>query len=441
MIESVVVARLEHNKLRVCHVNTDNGSTMFGEITPPFTSKIHGVECMGNKVSFTNGAEDRYCFMYSTGINKYSRYLVIIAQDDKNNYIVYVTDSQSHAIRVVPVQYIIEFARNEKSIVSNAKVIDTADKGYISPIKGEFIQIERNGVTRNGKVETLDRRGETSVYTEGSGQSSDGARAKGVGADSSSYIPKGRNSRPEGDRADREFMRLNTHMRHNGYKIVLNSANVYESPHTFRKDIESAKELNAHGACVDTHTIQEYYRMNCISFDEGRAGVAVKSDGDIVSLFKCPTSEIHGFLKFGIAKAIEYGGKKLDCYNISREGLPYKYSMCGFIPVCRIKFNREFAPDGWNYERDGEPDIVFMAYCGDDIMTMLDNYGMYNEYTQAVINNEIPLIEDRDGVDAYTRAAQYRDNWMRENIVDTKTKKQGWFSKILRKVLGDDFER
>lgn len=32
----------------------------------------------------------------------------------------------------------------------------------------------------------------------------------------------------------------------------------------------------------------------------------------------------------------------------------------GFIPVCKVPFNDEFAPDGWNFERDGRPFIIFL---------------------------------------------------------------------------------
>ena len=30
-----------------------------------------------------------------------------------------------------------------------------------------------------------------------------------------------------------------------------------------------------------------------------------------------------------------------------------------------MAFDREQAPDGWNYERDGTPDVIFWVYNGD----------------------------------------------------------------------------
>lgn len=32
------------------------------------------------------------------------------------------------------------------------------------------------------------------------------------------------------------------------------------------------------------------------------------------------------------------------------------------MPVAKVKFDREDSPPDWNYERDQEPDIIFMAY-------------------------------------------------------------------------------
>ena len=52
--------------------------------------------------------------------------------------------------------------------------------------------------------------------------------------------------------------------------------------------------------------------------------------------------------------------------------------MYGFNPVSKTKFNANFAPDDWNFERDGEPDIVFWIHNGDSAETVILNFGRYS---------------------------------------------------------------
>jgi hypothetical protein len=88
-------------------------------------------------------------------------------------------------------------------------------------------------------------------------------------------------------------------------------------------------------------------------------GVAIDPDGDIQNVFN------NGGPQRGagraITRAIETGGRTLDCFG---GYLPDYYRQFGFIETGRMKFNDEFAPQNWNYERDGRPDVVFMAWRG-----------------------------------------------------------------------------
>ena len=52
---------------------------------------------------------------------------------------------------------------------------------------------------------------------------------------------------------------------------------------------------------------------------------------------------------------IQYGGKTLDCYKDDRSTLPYNYEDAGFIPVCRIHFDRSQVNGLWCAEA-GTPD-------------------------------------------------------------------------------------
>ena len=77
------------------------------------------------------------------------------------------------------------------------------------------------------------------------------------------------------------------------------------------------------------------------------------------------------------------------------------YTKCGFEPVCRIKFNPEYAPEGWDSDVDDEEDIVFFRYTGKISDT---------PYEEAAEN--IPIIEDSETESAYDRAVQYRKSVM-----------------------------
>lgn len=133
----------------------------------------------------------------------------------------------------------------------------------------------------------------------------------------------------------------------------------------FHEAIVAAKEGNSHGAFVHAYTKDEYTEQTLFLSDGGEAGFAVKKDGDIVSVFHNPKiGTKKGVAGHMLKIAIQHGGKKLDCFD---GFLPKLYSKYGFVPVARLKFNREYAPEGWNYERDGEPDVIFFAHNGDSI--------------------------------------------------------------------------
>lgn len=56
-----------------------------------------------------------------------------------------------------------------------------------------------------------------------------------------------------------------------------------------------------------------------------------------------------------LAHAIENGGRTLDAFD---PFLPRFYRQFGFRETSRMKFNRDYAPAGWDYDKDGEPDVV-----------------------------------------------------------------------------------
>jgi hypothetical protein len=132
----------------------------------------------------------------------------------------------------------------------------------------------------------------------------------------------------------------------------------------FHDAITAAKAANPFGASVDIHDAAEYAFMKTFLTPDGKAGFAVRDDGNIVSVFKHPDSTIKGFARSALTLATQVGGRKLDAFDTV---LPHLYSESGFRAVARIPFDPKFAPPGWSKEQfgafnGGKPDVVFMIY-------------------------------------------------------------------------------
>ncbi|MDR0397799.1 MAG: hypothetical protein LBH36_01280 [Candidatus Nomurabacteria bacterium] len=170
------------------------------------------------------------------------------------------------------------------------------------------------------------------------------------------------------------------------------------NPDAFYTCIKAAHDDNPHGAFLNMdYAPEDYTKMTMFVVNAGAAGIAVKPDGDVVSVFKNPDiarkDSISRINQALMIEALRAGGKKLDCFD---GFLPSMYSGVGFVPVCKLKFNDEYSPDGWNFERDGRPDIVFMAHVGDNVETVINRQSNapYPDITQALA--DAPYIENYD---------------------------------------------
>lgn len=108
----------------------------------------------------------------------------------------------------------------------------------------------------------------------------------------------------------------------------------------------------------DTYTVEDYEHANCFT-TEGGSCVAVKPDGDIVSVCKNKNSSDRGsdLLK----RAIENGGDRLDAFG---PDLYSFYTKNGFEPVSWTSFDKTYAPHDWVEGRDQEEEVVFYKYTG-----------------------------------------------------------------------------
>jgi hypothetical protein len=131
---------------------------------------------------------------------------------------------------------------------------------------------------------------------------------------------------------------------------------------TFVKLIEQSKAESKFGAAVYVYPESAYKDMQLWVTDDGKAGFAVKPDGDIVSVFNLQGSPHKGVVPYFLALAVHQGGTKLDAFDTI---LPYLYAASGFIEVGRDTWNEEYKPDGWDYKTFegfsfGRPGVVYM---------------------------------------------------------------------------------
>ncbi len=159
-----------------------------------------------------------------------------------------------------------------------------------------------------------------------------------------------------------------------------------KDPEVFKDAIISAKENNPHSAFVHAYSSKEYAKMKLFLINDGVAGVAVKQDGDIVSIFKnvdkAKEQNVKNVAGTLISTALKNGGKKLDSFN---GFLPNLYVQYGFIPICSAKFDKRFAPSDWNYKRDGMPDVILFKHNGDSIEKINKKQGHYPKFEDYTI--------------------------------------------------------
>lgn len=193
------------------------------------------------------------------------------------------------------------------------------------------------------------------------------------------------------------------------------------SPREFKKNFDSIKSSIPFSPCVDSHSEEELSRMCCL-YTRGVGFVAIEKDGNICSVLKDKHSVVDSFSKTSMINALRHGGVKLDCFAIGYKGsLVDMYMNAGFIPVCRVKFNSEYAPEGWKSEW-GTPDVVMMMHnldTADEVCKKYGSYGSYKDYLEKNGDSLVPYFDD------YDEALKYRD----DKLDELKSKK---YSKSLK---------
>lgn len=127
----------------------------------------------------------------------------------------------------------------------------------------------------------------------------------------------------------------------------------------FRKALERTRDEHPQGAAVAVYDLDTYLDPATLLFqsEDRLGGVMVTPTGDLQSVHKVPGSTAR--MKEILAEASEYAST-LDAFDIGGF-LPKLYGQFGFVQVARVKFSKDYAPDKWNYDTMGEPDVVLMV--------------------------------------------------------------------------------
>lgn len=163
------------------------------------------------------------------------------------------------------------------------------------------------------------------------------------------------------------------------------------------KDLQSKAER---WLFMDVHSAEDYSQYKNFSNSNKSAAISVKPDWDIINF----VSNEKGAWKQLMFKAIEAGWNKMDNYWV---WLTQYYENFWFEPVARVKFNREYAPNWWDFEKWWEPDIYVMKHNWDSLDAVKSKYWTYKHKTQ----DELRGLPEMD----YDGALQYRDNLIELN--------------------------
>jgi hypothetical protein len=116
------------------------------------------------------------------------------------------------------------------------------------------------------------------------------------------------------------------------------------------------RDRSRRGSFLTKYSVSDLKRFKTFKHEEFDVGYAISPDGELVNLFN--NSDVPGLGKLAVEDAKSRGARKLDAYD---GYLTQYYKSLGFKETQRVKFLDEYAPDGWDFQKNGRPDIVYMV--------------------------------------------------------------------------------
>ena len=160
------------------------------------------------------------------------------------------------------------------------------------------------------------------------------------------------------------------------------------------KDLRTVSDSSFFGKQVTLFTAEELRAFERLyTSADGRAGGGLKVTGEIAALYSNDGPKRSG--ERIVRQAVEDGGTYLECFDTYLPGI---YSKAGMAPAAAIPFNREYAPEGWDYGgfaaagyNGGEPDILFMIRGGAPIpVRRFEDYDEAESYARRLAERRHP---------------------------------------------------
>ena len=200
----------------------------------------------------------------------------------------------------------------------------------------------------------------------------------------------------------------------------------------FYNALISAKDANPNGASVFVWPKEDYAKLDLFLYDGGKAGFAITSAGDLVSVFKHPDSTMKNALSILVPEAIRQGARTLDAF----EGfLTDQYKKYGFVEVDRAPWDDELAPSTWDKATMGTPDVVFMEL-SDEAKRAADEAQAESVQKPERIRRGTRILEQPSRQD--TRSGREQDGSLRglpRNIAGYRPHHNETIAKVARKYM------
>lgn len=156
------------------------------------------------------------------------------------------------------------------------------------------------------------------------------------------------------------------------------AAIIETTPKTYVEELAKTKESDPETYWSVSEVSEEDAAKGTI-IDTADGSALVKPDGDIAGVFKKLASKAKGVAQDLLNKAVAAGGIKLDNFD---GYLTKQYEKAGFRVVSRTPFNEQYAPEGWNKEKHGTPDVVAMVYDPNNELDIEEK--TFDDYDQAI---------------------------------------------------------
>jgi hypothetical protein len=124
----------------------------------------------------------------------------------------------------------------------------------------------------------------------------------------------------------------------------------------FKSALEKARASMDEQSALQASPIGENFEGQLFLTRDGNAGFAIKPDGELAHLFGNPASGTKGVMDAALARGRQEGATRLEAFS----GLSDSYARRGAVETQRFEFNPKEAPPGWDTQKMGTPDYVFM---------------------------------------------------------------------------------